>query len=68
MEHARDAVAYVVRRGVHVAAHVEPMVCRALVLAVGLELEDAFDSGDGSLDRCVTLVSMTATTRPCSWL
>ena len=48
---ARDAVAHVVRGGVDVAVHVElDADLRALVLAVGLDLEDAFDAGDGVLD------------------
>jgi hypothetical protein len=42
----------IVRRGVDVAAHVEldPHL-RALVLAVGLDLENALDAGDRVFDR-----------------
>ncbi len=50
-QHARDAVAHVVGRGVDVAVDVElDADLRALVLAVGFDLEDALDAGDGVLD------------------
>ena len=50
-QHARDAVAHVVGRGVDVAVDVElDADLRALVLAVGLDLEDALDAGDRVLD------------------
>src|SRR5690606_35419203 len=49
--HARDAVANVVRGRVDVAAYVElDTDLRALILAVGFDLEDAFDAGDRVLD------------------
>ena len=48
---ARDAVAHVVRGRVDVAAHVElDSDLGALVLAVGFDLDDAFDAGDRVLD------------------
>ena len=48
---ARDTVAHVVGRGVDVAVDVElDTDLRALVLAVGFELEDALDAGDRVLD------------------
>src|SRR5690606_40547001 len=47
----RDAVADVVGGRVDVAVDVElDAYLGALVLAVGLDLEDAFDAGDGVLD------------------
>ena len=50
-EHARDAIAHVVRGAVDVAADVElDAHLRALVLAVRLDLENAFDAGDRVLD------------------
>ena len=50
-DHARDAIAHVVGGVVDVAVHVElDADLGALVLAVGLDLEDSFDAGDRVLD------------------
>jgi hypothetical protein len=50
-DHARDAVAHVVRRGVDVAVDVElDANLRALVFAIGLDLQDPLDAGDRVLD------------------